>query len=483
MDFISHLIRLKIIPFLKKWNLIKFLLGATDILAIALAFQFSYYINYLYIGGFFFTEKNLLFLFLGILPFWLIILYLVNVTEIPRTKRYRVLLFEYFQSTILIALLLLIAYFSFRMVWVSRLFLIELTFLGFIFLFFARLLEYKVFKIYRAKGFNRVNVVLIADDSSIPFIEQLLFYKEWGYRIVAIVSGSSLIKEKYEKEIILLHEQYLVVLNDLMEVNILDEVFYLKSKVIPSEVRETIRSCEELGVVFNMKYKDSTIKLTNAIRTHIGYEQFMTFINIPHNSYALAIKKIMDINISLFLIISLSPVLLIIAILIKLTTPGPIIYIQPRGGLRGRLFNMYKFRTMVANAEVLRKDMEAENEADIPVFKIKDDPRTTKIGRFLRRTGLDELPQLINVLKGEMSLIGPRPPLQEETKLYKRWQLRRLSVKPGLSCFWQIKPERNNIKFEKWMEMDLAYIDNWSLRLDFIILIKTIKTVFQRTGL
>jgi exopolysaccharide biosynthesis polyprenyl glycosylphosphotransferase len=483
MDFISHLIRLKIIPFLKKWNLIKFLLGATDILAIALAFQFSYYINYLYIGGFFFTEKNLLFLFLGILPFWLIILYLVNVTEIPRTKRYRVLLFEYFQSTILIALLLLIAYFSFRMVWVSRLFLIELTFLGFIFLFFARLLEYKVFKIYRAKGFNRVNVVLIADDSSIPFIEQLLFYKEWGYRIVAIVSGSSLIKEKYEKEIILLHEQYLVVLNDLMEVNILDEVFYLKSKVIPSEVRETIRSCEELGVVFNMKYKDSTIKLTNAIRTHIGYEQFMTFINIPHNSYALAIKKIMDINISLFLIISLSPVLLIIAILIKLTTPGPIIYIQPRVGLRGRLFNMYKFRTMVANAEVLRKDMEAENEADIPVFKIKDDPRTTKIGRFLRRTGLDELPQLINVLKGEMSLIGPRPPLQEETKLYKRWQLRRLSVKPGLSCFWQIKPERNNIKFEKWMEMDLAYIDNWSLRLDFIILIKTIKTVFQRTGL
>jgi exopolysaccharide biosynthesis polyprenyl glycosylphosphotransferase len=483
MDFISHLIRLKIIPFLKKWNLIKFLLGATDILAIALAFQFSYYINYLYIGGFFFTEKNLLFLFLGILPFWLIILYLVNVTEIPRTKRYRVLLFEYFQSTILIALLLLIAYFSFRMVWVSRLFLIELTFLGFIFLFFARLLEYKVFKIYRAKGFNRVNVVLIADDSSIPFIEQLLFYKEWGYRIVAIVSGSSLIKEKYEKEIILLHEQYLVVLNDLMEVNILDEVFYLKSKVIPSEVRETIRSCEELGVVFNMKYKDSTIKLTNAIRTHIGYEQFMTFINIPHNSYALAIKKIMDINISLFLIISLSPVLLIIAILIKLTTPGPIIYIQPRVGLRGRLFNMYKFRTMVANAEVLRKEMEAENEADIPVFKIKDDPRTTKIGRFLRRTGLDELPQLINVLKGEMSLIGPRPPLQEETKLYKRWQLRRLSVKPGLSCFWQIKPERNNIKFEKWMEMDLAYIDNWSLRLDFIILIKTIKTVFQRTGL
>jgi lipopolysaccharide/colanic/teichoic acid biosynthesis glycosyltransferase len=119
---------------------------------------------------------------------------------------------------------------------------------------------------------------------------------------------------------------------------------------------------------------------------------------------------------------------------------------------------------------------------DGPAFKIKDDPRVTPIGKFLRRTGFDELPQLINVLKGEMSLIGPRPPLKSETVQYKRWQLRRLSVKPGLSCFWQIIPDRNSVKFEKWMELDLAYIDNWSLRLDFIILLKTIKTVFQRTG-
>ena len=138
---------------------------------------------------------------------------------------------------------------------------------------------------------------------------------------------------------------------------------------------------------------------------------------------------------------------------------------------------------MVANADELLETLESKNEMDGPTFKIKDDPRITKIGGFLRKTGLDELPQLFNVLKGEMTLIGPRPPLEKETRQYKRWQLRRLSVKPGLSCFWQIRPERNNIKFEKWMEMDLAYIDNWSLRLDFMILLKTIKTVFQRTGL
>jgi exopolysaccharide biosynthesis polyprenyl glycosylphosphotransferase len=344
-------------------------------------------------------------------------------------------------------------------------------------------LEYKVFKIYRAKGYNFINVVLIADDSSIPFIESLISNKEWGYRIIAIFTGSVQIKQKYEKAIILLPDEYLAVLNDLMEVDIIDEVLYFKTKVIPAEVRNTVRSCEELGVVFSLNYTDQNNKLTNAIKTIIGNQRFLTFINIPHNSFALAIKKIMDISGSVLLIICLSPVLLLISILIKLTSKGPIVFKQSRVGLRGRQFNLYKFRTMIVDAEKLKKDLEAENEMDGPVFKIKDDPRVTKIGRFLRRTGLDELPQLFNILKGEMSLIGPRPPLPSETVQYKRWQLRRLSIKPGLSCFWQIKPDRNNIKFEKWMELDLAYIDNWSLRLDFIILLKTIVTVFKRSGL
>jgi len=190
----------------------------------------------------------------------------------------------------------------------------------------------------------------------------------------------------------------------------------------------------------------------------------------------------LDIFISVIMLIILSPLLFIISLAIVLTSRGPVIYKQSRVGLRGRQFNLYKFRTMIANAEELLMELEPKNEMDGPTFKIKDDPRVTKIGKFLRRTGLDELPQLYNVLKGEMTLIGPRPPLEKETRMYKRWQLRRLSVKPGLSCFWQIKPERNSIKFEKWMELDLAYIDNWSLRLDFIILLKTIRTVFQRSG-
>jgi exopolysaccharide biosynthesis polyprenyl glycosylphosphotransferase len=375
------------------------------------------------------------------------------------------------------------SYFIFKLYETSRLNLLIFSILGFLFLFLARVFEYEVFKTYRAKGYNLVNIVLIADDSSLWFIESLLNNKEWGYKIIAIISSGPMIRERYEKEIVLISEEYFKVLYDLMEQDILDEVLYLKGKIVPSEVRDAVRSCEELGVVFSMRYKDESTKLSNAIKTQIGDEKFLTFINVPHNASALAVKKIMDISISLFMVVILSPVLFFISAAIKFSSPGPIIFKQARVGLRGRIFNLYKFRTMVADAEKLKKELEAKNEVDGPVFKIKNDPRVTKIGSFLRKTGLDELPQLFNILKGEMSLIGPRPPLQEETKQYKRWQLRRLSVKPGLSCFWQIKPDRNTIKFEQWMEMDLAYIDNWSLRLDFIILLKTIRTVFKRTGL
>jgi exopolysaccharide biosynthesis polyprenyl glycosylphosphotransferase len=483
MDVFNTLNRLHIIQFLKNWKLLNLLLGTIDILAITIAFQCSYLINYYEQGGFFFSQTRLLMLFFLIMPFWLMILYLIQITEIPRTKRYKILFFEYLQSTVLIIILLLIFYFVFKLYLISRLFLIEFAFFGFLFLFLARILEYKVLKIYRAKGYNYINVVLIADDSAIPFIESILLNKEWGYRIFAIFTESTIIKGKYEETVILLPGNSLKVLNDLMEVDLIDEVLYVKRKVVPSEVRETVRSCEELGVTFRLKSKDQKINLSNAVKTYLADETFLTFINIPHNTFALGIKKIMDISISIFMILCLSPVFLIIGVLIKITSPGPIIFKQARVGLRGRHFFLFKFRTMVANAEKIRKELGDKNEMDGPVFKIKDDPRVTNIGKFLRRTGLDELPQLFNILKGEMSLIGPRPPLQSETLQYKRWQLRRLSVKPGLSCFWQIKPDRNSIKFEQWMEMDLAYIDNWSLRLDFIILLKTIKTVFQRTGL
>jgi putative colanic acid biosynthesis UDP-glucose lipid carrier transferase len=204
MDLITYLDRHKIIPILKKWKLLSIILGSIDVVAIAVAFQFAFYLNYHLEEHFFFMQSRALKLFLLILPVWLIILYLIQVAEIPRTKRYRVLFYQYFQSAILIITLLLIFYFVFKLYLISRLFLIEFSIFGFIFLFLARSIEYKVFRNYRAKGYNYINVVLIADDSSIPFIESLISNKEWGYRIIAIFTGSDRLKEKYEKAIILL---------------------------------------------------------------------------------------------------------------------------------------------------------------------------------------------------------------------------------------------------------------------------------------
>jgi lipopolysaccharide/colanic/teichoic acid biosynthesis glycosyltransferase len=178
----------------------------------------------------------------------------------------------------------------------------------------------------------------------------------------------------------------------------------------------------------------------------------------------------------------LSPIMLLIALGIKLTSRGPVIFKQERVGLRGRKFYIYKFRTMIQNAEELKVKLLALNESDGPAFKIKNDPRITPVGKLLRKTGLDELPQLFNVLKGEMSLIGPRPPLPSEVEKYERWHLKRLSVKPGITCTWQIIPNRNEVIFDNWMKLDIQYIESWSIKTDLKLFFRTIKTIIYGSG-
>ncbi|ATD54279.1 Putative Glycosyltransferase [Clostridium chauvoei JF4335] len=188
-------------------------------------------------------------------------------------------------------------------------------------------------------------------------------------------------------------------------------------------------------------------------------------------------KRVIDIVASICGLLLLSPLLIVVAILIKLESKGPIVFSQKRIGLNGKEFNMYKFRSMVVNAEELKKKLAEQNEMSGPMFKMKNDPRITKIGKFIRKTSIDELPQLINILKGEMSLVGPRPILPQEVKEFEPWMMKRLEVKPGLTCYWQVSG-RNNIDFEDWMKLDIKYVNDRSLLLDINLIFKTFFVLF-----
>ena len=188
-------------------------------------------------------------------------------------------------------------------------------------------------------------------------------------------------------------------------------------------------------------------------------------------------KRTLDILGSIIGIVLLSPVLLIVAILIKLESKGKVLFSQKRVGLKGKEFKIYKFRSMIENAEDLRKNLEEKNEMSGPMFKMKNDPRITKVGRFIRRTSIDELPQLINVLKGDMSLVGPRPSLPKEVMNFEPWMLKRLEVKPGLTCYWQVSG-RNNIGFYEWMKLDIKYVEEMSIWIDIKLIFKTILVLF-----
>jgi exopolysaccharide biosynthesis polyprenyl glycosylphosphotransferase len=209
-----------------------------------------------------------------------------------------------------------------------------------------------------------------------------------------------------------------------------------------------------------------------------GYVHYLSVRSKPVQQ---AFKRTFDIFASSIALACLSPLMVVVAVLIKVTSRGPILFKQDRVGLHGRTFHMLKFRSMIANAEELKAKLMAHNEQQGPVFKITRDPRITAVGRFIRKYSIDELPQLLNVLRGEMSVVGPRPPIPEEVETYEAWQRRRLSVRPGLTCVWQVSG-RNEISFEEWMYLDMQYIDHWSLAQDFQLILKTVPIVLTGRG-
>jgi exopolysaccharide biosynthesis polyprenyl glycosylphosphotransferase len=261
----------------------------------------------------------------------------------------------------------------------------------------------------------------------------------------------------------------------------IDEVLIaLPMKSCYSEIQEVIRVCERVGV--RSKYLADIFELRRSARNTPETRSGVVDVPIASDDYRLLIKRVIDVIGALVALLLLSPVLLAAAAAVKLTSRGPLIFRQERYGYNRRKFAMLKFRTMVANAEALQAQFETQNEAAGPIFKIRDDPRMTPVGRFLRRASIDELPQLINVLRGEMSLVGPRPMATRDVHRFTEAALmRRFSVRPGITCLWQVSG-RSNLGFDRWIELDLQYIDQWSLALDASILARTVPAVMKGTG-
>jgi exopolysaccharide biosynthesis polyprenyl glycosylphosphotransferase len=270
-------------------------------------------------------------------------------------------------------------------------------------------------------------------------------------------------------------------LPELLHSHVVDEILFAVSREELPGLESIMQQCEQEGVHMRLQLDFLPRGFNHVFVEHLGHVPLLTFASTPQNDFALALKRMIDVVIAAAALIIVSPLLAILAVLIKVTSPGPVFYRQTRCGLGGRRFTLLKFRSMVANADQLLPHLEEMNEVDGPVFKMRRDPRCTVIGRWMRIFSLDELPQLWNVLLGHMSLVGPRPPLPDEVNQYESWQRRRLRMRPGMTCLWALEG-RSQLRFENWVRLDLLYIDNWSMWLDFKILLKTIPTVLSGKG-
>jgi len=270
-------------------------------------------------------------------------------------------------------------------------------------------------------------------------------------------------------------------LSFILENHLIDEVVVAMDFHQSHSLAFIIKTCEEIGVDVTLAPMPYGADISKVYYSEFNQMPLMVLSMTPLSQCQLMVKNIVDLLASLVLLIALSPLMGLIAMLIKLNTPGPIFYSQIRCGLNGRRFYMHKFRSMYVDADQRLSELLTQNQQSGPVFKMKNDPRVTSVGYWLRKLSLDEFPQLINVLQGHMSLIGPRPPLPQEVLAYQASQRRRLSVVPGITGLWQVSG-RSDVDFQKWVELDLYYIDHWSLWLDLKIIIKTIPAVLQGKG-
>ncbi len=335
----------------------------------------------------------------------------------------------------------------------------------------------------RLQGRNlRYMLIVGTNQRAIEFANRLKANKKLGFSIIGFVDDEW-------KGVTAIQETGLSIVADLKNFkkfirnNIIDEVMIcLPVKSFYNQTHEIVKICEEQGVKIRFRPMIFDLKFATSRTERFDGELMVTFATGDAIGWRLIPKRALDIAISFVGLLALLPVFLIVSLLIKFYTPGPVFFIQDRVGFNKRRFKLYKFRTMIQGAEQKIKELEELNEVSGPVFKIMDDPRITSIGKFLRKSSIDEFPQLFNVLKGDMSLVGPRPlPVRDYERFDQDWHRRRFSVKPGITCLWQVSG-RSGIQFDQWMELDMKYIDQWTFKLDIIILLRTIPAIFKASG-
>lgn len=374
----------------------------------------------------------------------------------------------------------------------ATVFTIRMATPGFVFFFWVfscallisgRLAVRKILNILRSHGRNLHHILILGTNSrAIAFASRIEAKPELGYRVLGFVD------DDWEGTAGFLASGYSLCskldgLADFLRHNVVDEVaVYLPLRSFYENAFHVAAICEQQGVIMRFDSDIFDLKTAKYRAEELDGDSQITVYTGILEGWPLLVKRMIDILASLLLMVLLLPLLLVVAVLIRLTSDGPIFFEQERVGRNKRRFRILKFRTMIPHAEQMIAQLEAINEMSGPVFKIKNDPRLTPIGKYLRRTSIDELPQLLNVLKGEMSLVGPRPMAVRDFEGFSEdWQRRRFSIRPGITCLWQVNG-RNSIPFHQWMELDMQYIQQWSLWLDLKILARTIPAVLRGTG-
>ena len=380
-------------------------------------------------------------------------------------------------------ILLTLVVFGARWDFISRPFLVIFLGMSLILLVSERLLVRFFARAARARGFNYRTVVLVGDTPRARTMARLIHdHPWWGIRLLGLIRERPATSEAGTTAGGLPVLGTLQNFSEIVTQLSVDEVILAVDRDELGKLEDLFLLCEEMGIKTRLVLDFFPHVLAHVELEELDGTPLLTFSTTPGDDFGLLVKRGLDVSLALLIGgVSLVPMALA-ALLIKLSSRGAVFFRQTRCGLNGRPFTLFKLRTMVDGAEERLSEVAHLNQLAGPVFKAARDPRVTGLGRTMRRFSFDEFPQLWNVLKGEMSLVGPRPPLPEEVARYERWQRRRLSMKPGVTGLWQVSGRNEIVDFEDWMALDLAYIDNWSLTLDIKILLRTIPTVLSGRG-